>query len=139
MMVTTKDKERAEDILATVTSVLEENKVMDLEVISVSEKSTLTDYVVIGTGTSTRHLMAMADYVIEALKKKKYPVFSDGMDDDVGSIEIAPTTWIVLDGYDVMVHLFMPEAREHYRLEDMWLDLSRRDEREQEKEDEAEA
>jgi ribosome-associated protein len=74
--------------------------------------STLTDYVIIAEGHVDRHVIAIADAVIEVLKQEGYnPVHMEGR--QLGD-------WVVIDFLDIMVHLFMPGLREKYRLEDLW-------------------
>lgn len=67
---------------------------------------------IIASGLSARHVSALADYVVTALKQAGY--------------EFVPTEgkeagdWVLVDAGDVIVHIFKPEAREHYNLEKMW-------------------
>lgn len=76
--------------------------------------STLTDYFVIAEGTVKRHVKALADAVTDVLSKEGIdPVSEEGMHEG---------DWIVLDFGDIMVHLFMPELRQKYTLEQMWHD-----------------
>lgn len=67
---------------------------------------------VIASGTSSRHVGALADYVIEALKHSGY--------DSVPTEGRETGDWILVDAGDVIIHIFKPEAREHYNLEKMW-------------------
>ena len=80
----------------------------------IKDIASFTDYFVIGSGTSDRMLDALAKGVLESTKqvhKKK------------GRIEgQAPEGWLVLDYGDVVVHLFSPDMREHYDLEELWSD-----------------
>jgi ribosome-associated protein len=81
-------------------------------VIDLNMKSSIADYMVIATGTSQRHVQAMARYLAEALKvpgNKRVP--AEGM--DAGD-------WVLIDAGDVIVHLFRPEVRDYYSLEKMW-------------------
>lgn len=81
-------------------------------VIDLIGKSTLTDYMVIATGTSTRHVAAMAQHLRERIKAEKFaspPI--EGL---------AQSDWVLVDAGDVVVHLFRPEVRRFYNLEKMW-------------------
>lgn len=78
----------------------------------VRERSTLTDFVVVASGTSTPHLKSLAGSLQRELKKV-----------GEGSVRVSgdsESAWIVLDLYDVIVHLFLPEAREYYAIESLW-------------------
>jgi ribosome-associated protein len=67
---------------------------------------------IIASGTSARHVAALADHVIEVLKGFGYnPIPVEGMD---------ACNWVLVDAGDVVVHVFRPEARTHYNLEKMW-------------------
>jgi len=81
-------------------------------VFDVRERSTLTDFVVVASGTSTPHLKSLAGSLQRELKKV-----------GEGSVRVSgdsESAWIVLDLYDVIVHLFLPEAREYYAIESLW-------------------
>lgn len=102
----------AEQLRDFVVQVLDEKKADDIEVIDVRGKSALTDFMIIASGTSTRHVSSLARTIQEALHKKKiYPLAVEG---------ITEGEWILLDLNDVIVHLFKPEARGYYNLEELW-------------------
>ncbi len=74
--------------------------------------SSLTDYVIIAEGNVDRHVIAIAEAVIKALKEEGIkPICVEGL---------KTGDWIVLDFLEIMVHLFMPGLRDRYRLEDLW-------------------
>ena len=75
-----------------------------------------TDYFVIATGANPRQTKSIHDEVVETLKRdaKLSPRSSSGLPE---------ATWIVDDYLDVVLHVFTPETREHYRLEDLWDDV----------------
>jgi ribosome-associated protein len=94
--------------------VLDEKKAGDLTVLDVSAQSSITDYLVLATATSEPHL--------RALRVELEKVFdSDGVQ-LVGMEAPQESGWIVLDAFDVMVHLFLPSMRERYGLERLWQD-----------------
>lgn len=81
-------------------------------VLDLTGKTTLTDYMVIATGTSGRHIAAMAEHLRERLKAKGYPS---------PPIEgLTQSEWVLIDAGDVIVHLFRPEVRRFYNLEKLW-------------------
>jgi ribosome-associated protein len=93
---------------------LNEKKAVDLRVLDVSEQSSITDYLVLATGTSEPHLRALRVELEKAIDASRTRI--------VG-MEIAPDSgWIVIDAFDVMVHLFTAETRARYGLENLWKD-----------------
>lgn len=93
---------------------LDDKKASDLRVLDVSEQSSITDYLVLATGTSEPHLRALRVELEKALDSAKAHIV--GMESGSGS------GWIVIDAFDVMVHLFSAEHRDHYGLENLWKD-----------------
>ncbi len=90
---------------------LDGDKAEDIVAIDLSGKSDIADYMVIATGRSSRQVGAMAEHLREALKAAGIGVSVEGA---------ARADWILIDGGDVIVHLFRPEVREFYALEKMW-------------------
>lgn len=91
---------------------LEDDKAEDVVVISLKHKSTIADYMVVASGRSHRHVGAMAEHLLERLKSAGLSGLSvEGR---------AQCDWVLLDGGDVIVHLFRPEVRGFYNLEKMW-------------------
>ena len=76
------------------------------------EKTSLTDYLIFATGTSNRHIGSISEAINQKLKKLNMPLPSVEGKNDSG--------WIVIDGGDVIVHLFKDEIRKFYNLENMW-------------------
>lgn len=104
----------SQDLLNTITQCLDTNKASDIITIDLQGKSSIADYMVIASGTSSRHISALTEYVRLDLKK-------NDIQDIMTSGEEAGD-WIVLDAHDVIVHLFRPEVREFYNLEKIWLE-----------------
>ncbi len=99
-------------LLQVVQSSLEDDKAEDLVVIELADKSSIADYMVIASGRSQRQVSAMADHLSRALK-------SAGVTGT--KVEGAERCdWVLIDGGDVIVHLFRPEVRAFYNLEKMW-------------------
>jgi ribosome-associated protein len=91
---------------------LDDDKAEDIISIDLAGKSSIADYMVIATGRSARQLNAMAQHLDEKLTKS-----------GVRKVSIEGLTqgeWVLLDGGDVIVHLFKPEVRSFYNLEKMW-------------------
>ena len=93
-------------------------KAENITILDVRNVSSVTDYFVIATGTSDPHLRAIfheiSDQILEDHRMK--PRAQDGG---------AASTWIVLDYFDVIVHIMRPEIRQHYDLEGLWGDAPR--------------
>jgi ribosome-associated protein len=104
----------ASPLVAALVAAFADKKVEDVRVLDVSELSTITDFLVIGTGNSETHLRALrieADRVL-----KEFGTHIIGRDTQLES------GWTVVDAFDVMVHLLTAEKREYYRLEHLWRD-----------------
>jgi len=91
---------------------LEDSKAEDIVSIDIHRKSSLGDFMVIASGRSNRHVAAVADHLIKALKDA-------GMGQ--ARVEGLPSAdWVLIDAGDVIVHVFRPEIREFYNIEKMW-------------------
>ena len=91
---------------------LDDAKAEDIVAIDLAGKSSLADHMVVTSGRSNRHVGAVADQVVKALR-----------DNGFGKprIEGLPhADWVLVDGGDVIVHIFRPEVREFYNIEKMW-------------------
>ncbi len=103
---------RSRELLALVQTSLDDDKAEEVAVIELAGKSTIADFMVVATGRSSRQVGAMADHVREKLK---------GAGVKGISIEgAARADWVLIDGGDIIVHLFRPEVRAFYNLEKMW-------------------
>ncbi|MEM7197418.1 MAG: ribosome silencing factor [Pseudomonadota bacterium] len=103
-----------DDVMAAIQDVLSQFDARDILHIPLEGMVTYADSVLIATGASSRHIVAMAQKIVEDLKAIGLRVPSpEGM--NVGD-------WVLIDASDVVVHLFRGEVREYYRIEDIWLD-----------------
>ena len=93
---------------------LDEKKAGDLRILDVRALSSITDYLVIGTATSEPHVRALRVELEKALDSSKTHI--------VGFETARESGWVVMDAFDVMVHIFTPEKRDRYRLENLWRD-----------------
>ncbi len=91
---------------------LEELKAIDIRSLDVRELTTVTDYMLLATGTSGRHVRALADEVAEQVRTQGgRPLGTEGLDS---------AEWVLIDLGDVLVHIMQREAREFYDLEKLW-------------------
>jgi ribosome-associated protein len=103
---------QAEEVLNIVRTVLDEKKGKYITTLDVRGKTSFTDYMVLVTGTSDRHLKALCDYVVEKLAESGVKPL--GIEGDLGS------DWVLLDLGDVIVHAMTAQSREFYQLEKLW-------------------
>jgi len=102
----------SEQLRQLVVSTLEDLKAIDIQFVDVSGLSPLTDCFVIASGSSTRHVKAMADKVIEVAKRAGNP--------PLGVEGHRQAEWVLVDLNDVIVHLMLPQTRAFYNLEKLW-------------------
>jgi ribosome-associated protein len=98
--------------LPLVTSSLDDDQADEVVVIDLAGKTTMADFMVICSGRNPRHIGAMAEHLKEKIKLAG--LASPPMEG------LAQADWVLIDGGDVIVHLFRPEARALYNLEKMW-------------------
>ena len=91
---------------------LDADKAEDIVIIDLRGKSSIADHLVIATGTSSRHVGALAEHVSRTIK--------DATGNLVAVEGAAAGDWVLLDGGDIVVHLFRPEVRAFYNIEKMW-------------------
>lgn len=109
-----KKKTAALELAKTCCRVLDDKKAGDLVVLDVSEQSSITDFLVIATATSEPHLRALRVELEKAFDAEGTRL--------VGQESAQESGWLVIDAFDVMVHLFLREARDRYALERLWRD-----------------
>ena len=100
------------DIKNNIEKILDDNKAQNITFIDLKNKSFIADYMVIASGTSSRHLQALSEILVTQLKRL-------GIDNC--RIEGKDSNdWKLVDAQDIIVHIFHPEKREFYDLEKMW-------------------
>jgi len=100
------------DIKDNIEKILDDNKALNIKSINLKNKSYIADYMVIASGTSSRHLQALSEILVTELKKIGLNNCRiEGKDSN---------DWKLVDTQDVIVHIFHPEKREFYDLEKMW-------------------
>jgi ribosome-associated protein len=102
----------AEQLKELVVDALEDRKGLDIRVLDVQGKSSVTDIMVIVGGNSSRQVRALADSVVEKAKAEGLqPLGVEGQDE---------SSWVLVDLGDVVVHIMLPETRDFYNLEKLW-------------------
>jgi ribosome-associated protein len=91
---------------------LEDDKAVDLNVIDLEGKTSIAGAMVVASGSSARQVSAMADHLSFKLKQAGYKSMIEGEQN---------ADWILIDAFDVIVHIFKPEVREFYNIEKMWM------------------
>lgn len=98
--------------LELATAALDELKARDVRVLDVRRLTSITDHMIVASGTSARHVRSIANKLIESAKKAgRSPIGVEG--EESGE-------WVLVDLQDVVIHIMRPRAREFYKLEDLW-------------------
>ena len=107
--------DKISDLKEIVINTLDLNKAQDIVTIDLKDKSSMADYMIIASGTSSRHIQSLSEQVLEKLK-------NNGVrDSKIEGKESAE--WKLVDGIDLIVHIFHPEKRKFYELEKIWSEL----------------
>ncbi len=101
--------DRNEKLVNIVIQCLDRNKAENIVSIPLPESAALADYMVVASGSSQRQLSALAGYLLKDLKNADNKPRLEGAGD-----------WLLIDAGDIIVHLFHPQLRDHYNLEQMW-------------------
>lgn len=99
-----------ESIRSTIEEIIDQNKGHDIVTFDVQNKTVIAKYMIIASGDSSRHVKALAEHVIKSLKPHD-KIDVEGMDEG---------NWVVLSFQGIMVHIFRPEVREYYKIEELW-------------------
>ena len=103
------------DLKKIILNTLDSNKALDIVSIDLKNKSSMADYMIIASGTSSRHIQALSEQVLEKLK-------ANGIKNS--KIEGKESgDWKLVDGIDLIVHIFNPEKRKFYELEKIWSEM----------------
>lgn len=102
----------AEEKVKIIVDALDSKKGVDIKVLKIADLTVLTEYFVIANGTSTTQVRALADEVD----------FKTEEAGEKGKLEGKASDWQLIDFGDVIVHVFTPDAREHYNIEKLWAD-----------------
>ena len=103
------------DLKSVVINTLDLNKAQDIVTIDLKDKSSMADYMIIASGTSSRHIQSLSEQVLEKFKNNGLINSKiEGKDSN---------EWKLVDGIDLIVHIFHPEKRKFYELEKIWSEL----------------
>ena len=103
------------DLRNIIIKTLDKNKAYDIVSIDLKDKSSMADYMIIASGTSSRHIQSLSEQVLEKFK-------DNGLQES--KIEGKDSNeWKLVDGIDLIVHIFHPEKRKFYELEKIWSEL----------------
>ena len=103
------------DLKKIIIKTLDSNKALDIVSIDLKDKSSIADYMIVASGTSSRHIQSLSEQVLEKFKingLKNCKI--EGKDS---------AEWKLVDGIDIVVHIFNPEKRKFYELEKIWSEL----------------
>ena len=107
--------EKISDLKSVVVNTLDLNKAQNIVTIDLKDKSSMADYMIIASGTSSRHIQYLSEQVLEKLK-----------DNGIKNSKIEgkdSNEWKLVDGIDLIVHIFHPDKRKFYELEKIWSEL----------------
>ena len=98
-----------------VEDILNDNKAVEITSINLKDKTSIADFMIIASGNSSRHIQALAEKLVDELKKKGINNCRlEGRDSN---------DWKLIDAIDIIIHIFHPEKRKFYNLEKMWSEL----------------
>ena len=103
------------DLKQTIIQTLDINKAQDIISIDLKDKSSMADHMIIASGTSSRHIQSLSEQVLNKFKDKG--IINPKIEGKESS------EWKLVDGIDIIVHIFHPEKRKFYELEKMWSEL----------------
>jgi len=107
--------DKISDLKSVVVNTLDLNKAQNIVTIDLKDKSSMADYMIIASGTSSRHIQSLSEQVLEKLK-----------DNGVKNSKIEgkeSSEWKLVDGIDLIIHIFHPEKRKFYEIEKIWSEL----------------
>ena len=103
------------DLKEIIIQTLDTNKAYDIISIDLKDKSSMADYMIIASGTSSRHIQSLSEQVLEKFKNNG---LKNSKIEGKDSAE-----WKLVDGIDLIVHIFHPDKRKFYELEKIWSEL----------------
>ena len=107
--------DKISDLKTIIINTLDLNKAQDIVTIDLKDKISMADYMIIASGTSSRHIQSLSEQVLEKLKNNGIKESKiEGKDSG---------EWKLVDGIDLIIHIFHPEKRKFYELEKIWSEL----------------
>ena len=107
--------DKISDLKSVVVNTLDLNKAQNIVTIDLKDESSMADYMIIASGTSSRHIQSLSEQVLEKLK-----------DNGIKNSKIEgkeSSEWKLVDGIDLIIHIFHPEKRKFYEIEKIWSEL----------------
>lgn len=105
---------KTKELVTKITNTISDKKGLHILALDISEVSSLTDVLIVAEGNVDRHVIALAKAVDKDLRERgEKPIYIEGL--ETGD-------WVVMDYFNIMVHIFMPGLREKYQLERLWSD-----------------
>ena len=96
-------------------NILNDNKAIEIRSINLKDKTSIADFMIVASGNSSRHIQALSEILLDALKKKGINNCRlEGKDSN---------DWKLIDAIDIIIHIFHPKKRKFYNLERMWSEL----------------
>ncbi len=99
-------------MLTQLLKILDDMKAIDVKIMDVRKQTTITDYMIIASGRSSRHVKATAQTLVEEMKHSGFPALH--------STGFESCDWILIDFGDIIVHVMQAESRQYYNLEGLW-------------------
>ncbi len=113
-----KINDKLNKFLKKITRDLEDSKAKDIQIINIKNRSALADYIIIVSGTSSRHINSIVNNIVKS--NKESVLSTEGLNS---------TDWLIVDFGDIILNVFKPEIREHYSLEKIWKNNDLKDEK----------
>tara|TARA_B100000700_G_C14605163_1_gene650996 strand:- start:284 stop:634 length:351 start_codon:yes stop_codon:yes gene_type:complete len=104
--------DKISDLKLTIIKTLDSNKAQNIVSINLKDKSSMADFMIVASGTSSRHIQSLSEQVLEKLQD--YGVKESRIEGQDSN------EWKLVDGIDLIVHIFHPEKRKFYEIEKMW-------------------
>jgi len=111
------EKKSSEELARMIAEFIADRMGDDVHLLDMRELTDIADWFIIASSKSKRHLRALSQDLIHEIKQAEiHPAYVEG---------VASESWIIVDIFDVVIHLFLPERREYFSLEDYWADAPR--------------
>ncbi|MGV6850901.1 MAG: ribosome silencing factor [bacterium] len=107
----------SDELLSLAKTAIEDTKGQDLECLDVRDKTVITDWMLVVSGTSTRHVKTIAETIALKSKQAGHPA--------MGIEGLESAEWVLVDLGDILVHVMLPKTREFYNLEKLWSEFAR--------------
>jgi len=104
-----------EKLKKEIEQILSDNKAIEVKSISLKDKTSIADFMIIASGTSSKHIQSLSQILLDRLKKKGI--------ENCRLEGRASNDWKLIDAADIIIHIFHPEKRKFYDLESMWSEL----------------